>query len=97
MTVLSGGGERNETGGRRGRILIEKRVGLHSVRVLKRRGHCGGVVEGAGRAWEERGCAGLTGCGCAGPGSRRGGGARTRRPVAWRLFGGWCTAGFGRK
>lgn len=47
--------------------------------------------------WEERDCGGLTGCGCAGSGTKQGGGARTQMISAWRLVGECCAAGFGRR
>lgn len=97
MTVLSDGGERSGTDGRSGGSLTERMAGLQRAWVLTRMGRCAGVVEGAGRAWEEKRCAGLTVCGCAGPVTWRGAEVRTQRPGEWKLLGEWCAAGFGRR
>lgn len=86
MYVLFGGGERSGTDGRSGGSLIERMMGRQTGWVWRRR-HCAGVEEGAGRAWEEKGYEGLTGCGCAEPGTGREGEVRTRRQGAWRLVG----------
>lgn len=99
MTVLSGGGGRSGTGERSDGGLIERMEGRQSAwlsRRKRRKGRCAGVEEGAGTAWGERGCAGRTGCGCAGPGRGSGGEVRMRKPSVWRLVGVWSAAGFGR-
>lgn len=94
---LSGGGERSGTNGRTERILTERKVGLQSEWVLMRKARYARVVVEAGRAWEEKGYAGPTGCGCAGPGTTRGGEVRMQSPGVWRLVGEWYAAGFGRR
>lgn len=94
MTVL-GGGEKNVRNAKGGGNLNEGPC--RSEWVLRRRGRCAGVEEGARRVWEERDCGGLTGCGCAGSGTERGGVERMQRWSAWRLAGEWCAAGFGRR
>lgn len=95
MTVLSGGGERSGKDGRSGVSLIERMVGRRTAWVLTRTAHCAVVAEGARRVWEEKGYAGLTGCGCAESG--REGEVRTQTPGAWRLAGVRSAAGFGRR
>lgn len=95
MTVLSGGEERSGTDGRSGASQIESMVGCQTAWVLTRRARCAVVEEEAERVWEEKGYAGLTGCGCVDSG--RGGEVRTQTPGVWRLAEGWSAAGFERR
>jgi len=97
MTVLSGGEKKIDTGAKSEGSLIERMSVCQSVWMQRKKGRCAGVVEGAGTASEERGYAGPTGCGFAGPGTVRGREVRTRRSSAWKLAEEWCAVGFGRR